>query len=57
MDYAISLIPDDISKAKNAFVVLGVDNETFEITPASSGTSLDASILRDAAQQAASTLT
>ncbi|WP_241655508.1 L,D-transpeptidase family protein [Actinomyces oricola] len=57
VDYAISLIPDDISKAKNASVVLGADNETFEITPASSGTSLDASILRDAAQQAASTLT
>ncbi|WP_232009787.1 L,D-transpeptidase family protein [Actinomyces howellii] len=54
--YATSLVPEDVVKAVNATVVLNAEGTGFEITPASSGTSLDSSVLEDAADQAASSL-
>lgn len=55
--YASSLIPSDKTAAHNAGVTLGEDDETFEVSPGSEGVSIDASTLRTAAEQAATSLT
>ncbi|MDO4244055.1 MAG: L,D-transpeptidase family protein [Actinomyces sp.] len=55
-EYATALVPGDVAKATNATVVLNTEGTGFEITPASSGTSLDSSSLEAAAAQAASSL-
>ena len=55
--YASSLIPSDKAAAHNAGVTLGEDDETFEVSPGSEGVSIDASTLRTAAEQAATSLT
>ena len=54
--YAISLIPEDRAKARNATVVLGDDGVTFSTTGASKGAALDADALTQAAQKAATSL-
>lgn len=54
--YATSLIPEDRAKAHNATVVLGDDGTAFTITSSSTGSSLDADALAQAAQKAATSL-
>ena len=54
--YATSLIPEDHAKARNATVVLGEDGTTFTTTSSSKGSSLDADVLAQTAQKAATSL-
>ena len=54
--YATSLIPEDRAKARNATVVLGEDGTTFTTTSSSKGSSLDADVLAQTAQKAATSL-
>ena len=54
--YATALIPEDRAKARNATVVLGEDGTTFTTTSSAKGSSLDADVLAQAAQKAATSL-
>ncbi len=54
--YATSIIPSDRQAAVNAAVTLDTGTSTFGISPASSGTAIDSSLLTDAAKKAAGSL-